>query len=139
MTPTVAALIGLPPNVALLGSLIFIWYLYARDIRERPNVTGAVWLTVIWVVLMGSRSVSQWLYLLNLPISLGSFEEGNPLDAFIYLMLILAGLHVLNKRQVSLSEFVNNNGWIVAFLFYCFIAIIWSDYPFVSFKRWIKV
>jgi O-antigen ligase len=139
MTPTLAALIGLPPQVALLGSFAFIWYLFARDIRQRPNVTGAVWLPVIWVVLMGSRSVSQWLALLNLPISLGSAEEGNPLDAFIYLMLILLGLHVLSKRQVNLSEFINSNGWVVAFLLYCFIAIIWSEFPFVSFKRWIKV
>jgi exopolysaccharide production protein ExoQ len=139
MQPTIAALVGLPPNIALLGSLIFVWHLFARDIRQRPNITRAVWLPIIWVTLMGSRSVSQWLYLLNLPISLGSSEEGNPLDAFVYLTLILGGLHVLNKRQVNLSEFVNNNGWVVAFLLYCFIAIIWSDFPFVSFKRWIKV
>ena len=83
MTPTIAALIGLPPPIALLGSLIFVGYLYARDIRQRPNITGAVWLPIIWVVLMGSRSVSQWLYLLKLPISLGAVEEGNPLDALI--------------------------------------------------------
>jgi exopolysaccharide production protein ExoQ len=139
MTPTIAALIGLPPSIGLLGSLIFVGYLYTCDIRQRPNITRAVWLPIIWVVLMGSRSFSMWLVLLKLPISLGSFEEGNPLDAFVYLMLILGGLRVLDKRRVKLSEFVDNNGWIVAFLLYCFIAIIWSDYPFVSFKRWIKV
>jgi len=27
----------------------------------------------------------------------------------------------------------------MAFLLYCFIAIFWSDFPFVAFKRWIKV
>jgi len=139
MEPRIAALIGLPPPIALIGTLIFVWYLFRRDIRQRPNITGAVWLPFIWVVLMGSRSVSQWLYVLNFPIAVGSSDEGNPLDALVYLSLIVMGVNVLSKRQVTLSEVVDNNGWIVAFLLYCFIAIIWSDSPFVSFKRWIKV
>jgi hypothetical protein len=25
------------------------------------------------------------------------------------------------------------------FFVYCFLAIFWSDFPFVAFKRWIKV
>jgi exopolysaccharide production protein ExoQ len=139
MEPTIASIIGLPPPIALFGTVIFVWYLFRRDIRQRPNVTGAVWLPVIWVVLMGSRSVSLWLSVLHFPIALGSSDEGNPLDALVYLSLIVLGFSVLNKRQVSLSAVVDNNGWVVAFLLYCFIAILWSDYPFVSFKRWIKV
>ena len=27
----------------------------------------------------------------------------------------------------------------MAFLLYCFIAILWSDFPFVALKRWIKM
>ena len=27
----------------------------------------------------------------------------------------------------------------MAFIVYCFIAILWSDFPFVAFKRWIKI
>ena len=139
MEPTIAGLIGLPPPIALFGAVVFVWFLFRRDIRQRPNVTGAVWLPVIWVVLMGSRSVSQWLSVLHFPIALGSSDEGNPLDALVYLSLIVLGLNVLNKRQVSLSKVVDNNGWLIAFLLYCFIATLWSDYPFVAFKHWIKV
>ncbi len=88
---------------------------------------------------MASRSVAQWLYILHFPVALGSLEEGNPLDALVYSSLIIAGLYVLNKREVSLSEAFRNNGWLMAFLLYCFIAILWSDFPFVAFKHWIKV
>lgn len=139
MEPTIASLIGLPPRIGLFGGAIFVLYLFRRDIRQRPNVSNAVWLPVIWVVLMGSRSVAQWLYILHFPITLGSAEEGNPLDALVYCTLIAAGLYVLNKRQLSLAEVFQNNGWLMAFLLYCFIAILWSDYPFVAFKHWIKV
>jgi O-antigen ligase len=139
ITPTVAALVGLPPSIALVGTLGFVFFLFWRDIRQRPNITGALWLPIIWVVLMGSRSVTQWLSILHFPISLGSADEGNPLDALVYFTLIVAGLSVLNKRQVSLSVVINNNGWLIAFLLYCFLAVLWSDFPFVAFKRWIKI
>jgi O-antigen ligase len=68
-----------------------------------------------------------------------SVEEGSPLDAWFFLILIAAGLYVLSKRGVHLSEIVRNNQWLTIFLLYCLISIIWSDFPFVTFKRWIKI
>jgi exopolysaccharide production protein ExoQ len=129
----------LPPPVALLLTVAFVVFLFRRGIRQKPNVTGALWLPLIWVLLIGSRSVCQWLYVLHAPIALGSPEEGNPVDALVYSTLIAVGLYVLNTRQVSLSEVVRNNGWLTAFFLYCFIAVLWSDYPIVAFKHWIKV
>ncbi len=125
--PTIASIIGLPPQVALLGTIALVFFLFRRDIRERPNVTGALWLPFVWMVLIGSRSVVQWLHTLGL-MRAGSVEEGNPLDALIYLSLIAAGIWVLNQRQVSLSEVLQRNGWLIAFIAYCFIAIVWSDF-----------
>lgn len=138
ITPAIGALIGLPPSIALVGTLAFVFFLFWRDIRQRPNISGAVWLPIIWVVLMGSRSVGQWLYMCGFK-TLGSVEEGSPLDAVVYSSLIFGGLYVLNNRQLSLSEIFQNNRWLMAFLLYCFIAILWSDFPFVAFKRWIKM
>jgi exopolysaccharide production protein ExoQ len=139
--PRIASLFGLhlPPWLALFLTVIFVFFLFRRDIRERSNVTGALWLPLVWMLLMGSRSVVQWLDALHVPIPLGSPEEGNPIDALVYFALIVAGLCVLNKRQVELSEVIRNNGWLMAFLVYCFVAILWSDFPFVAFKHWIKV
>ena len=127
-----------PPPVALFLTIVFVVFLFRRDFRERPNVTSALWLPIVWMLLIGSRSVVQWLHTLEI-INLGAAEEGNMLDALIYFSLILAGIGVLNQRRVDLNEVFRNNGWLIAFLLYCFIAIIWSDFPFVAFKRWIKV
>jgi exopolysaccharide production protein ExoQ len=137
---TLASVVGLhlPPSVALLLTVAFVIFLFQRDIRERPDVSGAIWIPLTWIVLIGSRSAVQWLNALGF-MKVGSGEEGNPLDALIYLALILAGIGVLNQRQVSFSEVLRNNAWLMAFLAYCFIAIVWSEYPFVSFKRWIKI
>jgi exopolysaccharide production protein ExoQ len=117
---------------------VFVAFLFRRDFREKPNVTSALWLPFIWMVLIGSRSPTMWLNAFGLA-SLGSVDEGNPLDALIYFSLILAGICVLNQRQVSLSEVFRNNGWLMVFIAYCFIAIFWSEFPFVAFKRWIKI
>ncbi len=130
----------LPPIIASFLTLAFIVFLFRRDIREKPNVTGALWLPLIWLVISCSRAISQWLNIFGLPVAgAPSVEEGSPLDAWFYFVLIAAGFYVLTKRQVRFSEIVRNNGWLIAFVLYCFISIAWSDFPFVAFKRWIKV
>src|SRR5438876_8295888 len=95
----------LPSNVALFLTLAFIIFLFRRDIREKPNVSGALWLPLLWMVLTCSRGFSQWLNILGLPVAgAASVEEGSPLDAWFYFVLIAAGFYVLNKRQVRLGE-----------------------------------
>src|SRR5207245_10606112 len=96
--PRIASVIGLSPSLAVLATMVFVVFLFRRDLRERLNVTGALWLPVVWVLLMGSRSAAQWLEVLGFK-TLGSTEEGTPLDAGVYSALIIAGLYVLSKRH----------------------------------------
>ncbi len=132
--------VHLPPQVALLLMLGFIAFLFRREVRQRPNVSGALWLPVLWLTLVCSRSFTQWLNIFGLRASGAvSVEEGSPLDACFYLTLLVIGFCILLTRQVRLSEIVRNNAWIIIFVVYCFISILWSDFPFISFKRWIKI
>jgi exopolysaccharide production protein ExoQ len=130
----------LSPSIASCLTVIFIAWLFRRDIREKPAITAALWLPLLWLVLGCSRSVSAWLNIFGLPVSGAiSVEEGSPLDAWFYFGLIIAGFFVLANRHVRLSEVVSNNGWLIVFLLYCFISITWSDFPFIAFKRWLKI
>ncbi len=130
----------LPPSIASCLTVAFIIFLFRRDIRQKPDVSGALWLPFIWLMIPFSRALSQWLNIFGLPVSGGvSVEEGSPLDAWFFFALIAAGSCVLVKRQVSVSEVIQNNGWLIVFVFYCFISIAWSDFPSVAFKRWIKI
>jgi O-antigen ligase len=138
----IASLTGLhlPPPLALFLTLALIVFLFRRDIREKSNVSGALWLPLLWLVLTCSRPFTAWLNIFGLPVSGGvSNEEGSPVDALFTYAMAAAGLFVLINRQVSLSEVLQRNGWIVAFIAYCFISIVWSDYPFISFKRVTKI
>jgi exopolysaccharide production protein ExoQ len=130
----------LPPYIATVLTVGFIIFLFRRDIREQPNVTGALWLPLLWLVLGCSRGLTQWLNIFGVPVSgAASVEEGSPLDAAFFFAMIVAGSCVLAKRQVRFPEIVRNNRWLTFFLLYCFISIVWSDYSFVAFKRWIKI
>jgi exopolysaccharide production protein ExoQ len=124
----------MPPPLALFFTAVFVVFLFRRDLRERPPVTRALWIPLLWLLIIGSRAISEW-------IGGGAIEltEGSPLDGAIYLLLQLAGLVVLLRRRISWSTFVSKNIWLVVFLGYAALSIFWSDYPFVSFKRWGKV
>ncbi len=129
----------LPTSLALLIYLGFVVWLFRRDFREKPNVTGALWLPYLWVFISGSRFVSEWLAIFGLRVGGVSVEEGSPVDAVFFFGLIAGGLYVLHRRRVSLALFLRNNPWVAIYLAYCFLAVLWSDYPFVAFKRWTKL
>ncbi|MGH7978640.1 MAG: O-antigen ligase family protein [Limisphaerales bacterium] len=130
----------MPPFLALLLTFAFIVYLFRRDSAGGSNVTSAVWLPLMWMFINESKTLCEWLSTFGVPIAGGiSLQNGTPLDAFVYVVLIVAGFLVLKKRQISIQQIVQSNGWLAAFLAYCFLAIIWSDFPIVSLKHWIKV
>src|SRR6267378_2416810 len=102
----------LPPIVASFLAIALIIFLFRRDIKERPNVTGALWLPLLWMLIICSRQVSEWLNLFGLHVGAITLEEGSPLDAGVYFALIGGGLYVLHRRQASLSEILRNNQWL---------------------------
>jgi len=127
----------MPPSLALVLTLGFIAALVVRDAVRREPVDGALWIPVFWMVVTGSRFVSQWINLGNKGFS-ASVSEGSPLDAMYFLVLIMVGLIVLVRRRVRVAEVLRKNAWLVAFAVYAFVSILWSDFPFIALKRWIK-
>src|SRR5438128_6993337 len=128
----------MPPQIALLLYSGFIWWLFAQNRKQHTAVSGALWIPLIWTLILASRPISSWFGLGILITTPDDYLEGSPFDRFVFLTLILAGLYVLWKRNVSLTDVLRNNKVLVALYLYWAVSIIWSDYPFVSLKRWIK-
>jgi O-antigen ligase len=102
--------------------------------RKSEGHSKAVWIPLAWMFLAGSRYVAAWLNL-SAP---GPIEEGNPVNAASFSLLIGAGVFVLLRRKIDWTRVLTQNKWVWLYFMYCGISIIWSDYPFISFKRWIK-
>lgn len=128
----------MPPQLATTLTLVFIAGLLWRDRRQNPTASAALWIPVIWFFVVGSKFLSQWLTLFGFPVGPATQEDGSPIDAVFFFALIFAGAAVLMRRRISFAEFARNNAWLTIFVVYGFVSIVWSDFPFVALKRFIK-
>jgi O-antigen ligase len=128
----------MPPILATIVYVGAVVWLFRRDMRQQPRMTSAFWLPLIWFIICSTRFISQWLAIFGINTGGGSIEDGSPLDALVFLSLIIAGVVVLKRRQVRLSEVIRNNRYLAFFFAYCALSIAWSDFPFVAAKRLFK-
>ncbi len=125
-------------QIALLLYIILALFLFITDVKRRPKVTYALWIPLIWMIIIASRFVSNWMNI-SAPIdSPDAYLEGSNLDRYVFLAMIVVGLFILSSRKLNWSLIVKNNTWIFLFFAYEALTILWSEFPFVSFKRWIK-
>jgi len=128
----------MPPNIALFFGLTFILFLYIVDSRQGPKVTKAVWLPAIWFTIAATRPFSVWIGMETVMEKSDEYLQGSPIDRNFFLVLIFLALIVLFRRREKISEVIRVNKWLFFYLFFCGLSTIWSDFAFVSFKRWIK-
>lgn len=126
------------PQLALLVCFCFIGVLFARDRRLRPMASWSLWIVLAWIFIIGSRPVSVWFSEGGRVENVQGYLEGSPIDRNVFALLIASGFLVLLRRRVNWGTVFNSNRWFFAFFLYCAISVVWSDYPFVSFKRWTK-
>src|SRR5437899_11718542 len=118
--------------------------LFALDRDRKSKTSIALWIPVVWVSLAASRMLAQWLDatgLSELTLSIdpsAQVLEGNPLDRSLRTLLWARGVIALVGRGSRVGTFLRANTPIIVFFLYCALSILWSDYPDVAFKRWIK-
>lgn len=128
----------MPAKLALLLCIALIAWFFARERKSHKPVSVALWIPLIWAFIIGSKPVSEWLGSGVSSANAADNFEGSPLDRLILFSLIAAGLLVLFQRRESWASILLNNKWVFAFYLYLGLSVLWSDYSFISFKRWIK-
>ena len=126
------------PQLALLLCFCCIGWLFARDRKLRPMASWSLWIVLAWVFILGTRPISAWFGVGIQVENPQDYLEGSPLDRNVFILLIFLGLLVLVRRRVEWGKFIDSNRWFFAFFVYGAVSVIWSDYPFVSFKRLMK-
>jgi hypothetical protein len=64
--------------------------------------------------------------------------DGSPIDAVVFQLLLIGGLVVLARRGNRSLSVMKANWPIVWYFTYCLMSVVWSDYPDIAVKRWIK-
>jgi O-antigen ligase len=130
----------MPPDIARLAFAIGVAVLFYWDRDHKVKTSAALWVPVFWLLINGSRSLSLWLggqTGAKLQSS-AQYLDGSPLDMWVYTGLLAVGLIVLVLRKSRVKKLLRGNAVIVAFFVYCAVSAVWSDYPDVSIKRWVK-
>jgi exopolysaccharide production protein ExoQ len=125
------------PSHAAVVYALGILGLFALNREPKNRTSWVLWIPELWLLIAGSRHVSAWLGM-SPTASQAQYLEGSPLDATVYALLIAAAMIVLFGRRRLVASLLRKNWPIVLFVLYCALSVIWSDYPGVALKRWIK-
>jgi exopolysaccharide production protein ExoQ len=123
-------------QIATIAYLLLIAGLFWFDREPKLRTSWALWIPAVWLLINGSRPISVWLD--PKATMSASNLEGSPADAVVFGALLLAALAVLVWRRRRVARFLRANAPILLFFAYCAVSVLWSDYPFVSLKRWTK-
>ncbi|HMB74389.1 MAG TPA: O-antigen ligase family protein, partial [Gammaproteobacteria bacterium] len=127
----------MPAWLATALTFAFVIGLYVWDGRRNSGFSKALWLPVLWIIPTASRFPTQWL-MLGRPEATQNVTDGSTLDAIYFLLLIVSGGIVLVRRRILTAELIRSNFWLFSMLVFGFVSILWSDFEFIAFKRWIK-
>ena len=127
----------MPPVLAVCVWMILATGLLVRDPAKEGKASIALWIPIVWMIIIGSRLPSQWLNVQSSSMA-QAMEEGNLTDASIYVLLMLLAFGVLVSRSFRWDRFCKNNWPLIAFLGFALLSTCWSDFPIIALKRWIR-
>jgi exopolysaccharide production protein ExoQ len=129
----------MPPFIASIICGIGIAGLFYLDRGEKPRVSSALMIPALWMLLNTTHPLSFWLGMSNQgSYTTQAYVEGNPFDRNVALVLQLAALIVLCRKSAKVGAVLRKNPLILVYFSFCLVSVLWSDFPFVTFKRWIK-
>jgi exopolysaccharide production protein ExoQ len=126
------------PEIALCLCMGLIAVLFVADSRQKEGLSLGIWLPTIWMMYCGSRPLATWFDPGSRSIAPVDYREGSAIDRVFLSVLIVLGLALLSRRRLRWSKIINDNPWIFVFFVYMAFSVGWSDYPGVSFKRWMR-
>lgn len=128
----------MPPKLALLLCLLLVAVLLRIEHERSRHLGFSSWLPTLWVSYCASRPVSSWFGPTANLEELASLESGNATERLVLLLLIAWAFWVLFSRPVQWTQILREQKWLVALYLYMLISIVWSEFPYISLKRWVK-
>ena len=129
----------MPPVVALILCMILVTVLLLVERKRNQDASFALWIPTLWMLLCGSKPIGRWLGTDVILASSRSMEEGSSLDRLALGILIVLALLVLSRRKIDWFYVKKDNRWLIILYLFLGLSILWSDFQYVSLKRWIRL
>jgi len=123
----------MPKQIALALCLVFIFWLLRLERKENPDVSRALWVPTLWLLLVAGKSLAVWT-----GVGGSSMEEGSALDRNFIILLLVIGVIILWRRQFEWFRAVREHRWLIILIGFMLVSVVWSDMPFTSLKRWFR-
>jgi O-antigen ligase len=132
-------LLSLTAVIATVVCLAFVASLLRMDRAAAPGLSKALWAPTVWFLYCASRPLDEWFQPGQFIEGSGNgIESGSVLDRYFLSALVIIGLGILHQRRINWPQAIRNNFWLFALLIFMLVSILWSDFPYVSLKRWVK-
>src|SRR5258708_40253175 len=127
------------PAIATVVYVLGILALFLLDRDENARTSGALWMPVIWLLINGSRPVSQWLQTgptisqiqtTPRPVEANLYLDGSPLDAVVWAILLAAGTAGLFTQKEKVWTPLRRHGPLLLVFFVVSLSRFCAHYPF---------
>lgn len=122
-------------TIIYVAGIVGLFYL---DRDRNVRTSWALWIPTIWMLIIGSRRLSDWFNTGPMVSQEQGYLDGNPINVAVFGVLIAAGVVVLSLRSRRVKGFLRGNAPLLLFFAYCALSTVWSDYSFVALKRWTR-
>ena len=129
----------MPPFVALILCVVLVVGLLRIEHRRNPEASGTLWVPTCWSLLCGSKPLGRWFESDAILASVASEEVGSLPDRLVLSILIILALLIIYRRRIEWPRILKDNFWLMLLFLYLGSSILWSDFPLVSFKRWLRL
>lgn len=123
---------------ATLLCIAVIAGLFWLDRDREARTSKGLWVSIVYLAIECSRPVSAWLGMTPQASGTSIYLEGSPIDRAMGLLLLIAGLIVILTRARRAGELLRKHGPVLVYFSYAALSVLWSDYPYVTFKHWTK-
>lgn len=127
------------PTIVLVLCAVFVVGLLVVERKRNPEASLALWVPTAWMLIAGSRSVGSW-FTDPSSVDLELVDEmGSPVDRWVLGMLILIAVWIIFYRKLDWKEALRDNQVLVLAYLFLGVSILWSDFFYLSFKRWARL
>jgi exopolysaccharide production protein ExoQ len=124
------------PTLALLLCAVFVVLLLWFERRASREVSWALWIPTLWMLIVASRPLSTWFFVH------GNFvrdnESGSALDRWVLTALAVAAILVLVRRRIDWWGALRGHKWLLVLFAFMLVSTFWSQITLIALKRWVR-